>query len=620
MALCLANSLIARKGFNCYDQLVRYRWWQIHGYMSATGKCFDIGSATRTSLDEFSRRQKIFADEYQIPFEDMDYLSDEDLLHKFDVFCSEDGVAGNGALMRLAPLPLFFYQNPQQAVQFAGTSGKITHGDQKAVDACRYYSALIVAALQGETKEQILDQDFYQNHINWFHEESLHEEILKISQGSYKKEGGYDDGIRGKGYIVNALEAALWAFWADQNSFQKGVLAAINLGDDTDTTAAIYGQLAGAFYGYRNLPSNWIEQLYAKKFIETLSKWIQYEGQITKTDHPSQLPVLHDKQSIEEQKFPSIKPELVQPTKSDNIQKDVSPQKTSTNHITHHSDQNITSTDSDNKNIQHHRTEQFKDNPEIRAVPFIDRTSNIVQQFTRTSSSSTEDKNEQHSCPKTPDQDNSRNTFFTSVTSSRTSNSDPYPRQTSEKLFESPSRSSNQMREYESTLQLESPRSYPREYSSSTDKQSSPTSQRIQTRTQQTYQETNSTRPFSYQSTSKRKSDRIEKTSNCIDISSFSAWNINKKILLWTIHDVGQWLESLGGDYSRYVSIFKKDFVDGFRLVNFINNGVLIEYGITNENHRQTILNAVQLLRNDLLNAPPYGYRYTGIAKKKFYQ
>ncbi|CAF1454504.1 unnamed protein product [Rotaria sp. Silwood1] len=92
--------------------------------------------------------------------------------------------------------------------------------------------------------------------------------------------GGYNDGIRGKGYIVNALEAALWAFWCDENSFKTGALNAVNLGDDTDTTAAIYGQLAGACYGYQNLPKKWVKQIYAHNFITCLSKWIVYEGQL----------------------------------------------------------------------------------------------------------------------------------------------------------------------------------------------------------------------------------------------------------------------------------------------------------------------------------------------------
>lgn len=89
MALCLANSLIACEGFNCYDQLVRYRWWHIHGYMSSTGKCFDIGSATSQSLNEFSRRQRIFAEENNIPIDDLDFLSDENLLQKFNVFVAK---------------------------------------------------------------------------------------------------------------------------------------------------------------------------------------------------------------------------------------------------------------------------------------------------------------------------------------------------------------------------------------------------------------------------------------------------------------------------------------------------------------------------------------------------
>ncbi|CAF1576025.1 unnamed protein product [Adineta ricciae] len=279
MALCLANSLIARADFVPYDQLVRYKWWYRHGYMSSTGTCFDIGAATRESLEKFENRQRQFAKENNIPLEHIDSLSHDEFLKNFNVLCSEDGVAGNGALMRLAPVPLFFYKDPVKAVLYSGISGQITHGDRKAYDACRYYGALIVAALHGETKEQLLDNEFYEKHQDWFQGDELQQDVLDISKGSYKKQGGYDDGIRGKGYIVNALEAALWTFWADENSFRKGACAAVNLGDDTDTTAAIYGQLAGAYYGYRNLPSEWTEKIYAKKFLEILSKWIAYEGQ-----------------------------------------------------------------------------------------------------------------------------------------------------------------------------------------------------------------------------------------------------------------------------------------------------------------------------------------------------
>ena len=287
MSLCLANSLVARRDFILYDQLVRYKWWYRDGYMSSTGDCFDIGAATKKSIQEFEQRQRDFSREHGVEFEQMDHLSDPNLLSKFDVNCSEDGVAGNGALMRLAPVPLFFHRDPEVAVEYAGLSAKITHGDDKAVDACRYYAALIVAAVRGESKDKLLDRSFYKDHEKWFGKKPLHPDILNIAAGSFKKHGGYDDGIRGKGYVVDSLQAALWAFWKHPDSFEEGALAAVNLGDDTDTTAAIYGQLAGAVHGYSSLLKRWTEELYAKKFLACLSKWIAYEGKQWSDSRPS---------------------------------------------------------------------------------------------------------------------------------------------------------------------------------------------------------------------------------------------------------------------------------------------------------------------------------------------
>ena len=107
------TSLVAKGGYNPYDQLVRYKWWYKNGYMSSTGQCFDIGAATSQSLNEFERRQKRFASKYNIPPEEIDCFRDAKTLDKFEVYCSEDGVAGNGALMRLTPVPLFFYRSPR---------------------------------------------------------------------------------------------------------------------------------------------------------------------------------------------------------------------------------------------------------------------------------------------------------------------------------------------------------------------------------------------------------------------------------------------------------------------------------------------------------------------------
>ncbi|CAF1146541.1 unnamed protein product [Didymodactylos carnosus] len=280
MALCLAASLIVNGDFNPYDQLVRYKWWWKRGYLSSTGKCFDIGNATQESLNQFRQRQDSVQQRLQLSEDDIDSLPQSYVASVgFNVNCSRPGVAGNGALMRLAPVPLFFYRSPVHAIDYAGQSARLTHGDDKAVDACRYYAALICAALQGLSKDQLLHDNFYTVcfQSGWFGEKHLHNEVAAVARGSYKKKGGYSAGIRGKGYIVQALEAALWAFWSE-NSFREGALSAVNLGDDADTTAAIYGQLAGAHYGMKGIPEEWLKQLYAKDFIKCVGSWLHSNG------------------------------------------------------------------------------------------------------------------------------------------------------------------------------------------------------------------------------------------------------------------------------------------------------------------------------------------------------
>ena len=167
--------------------------------------------------------------------------------------------------MRLAPVSLFFYRTPRHVVRWAGESARLTHGDRKAVDACRYYAALIVAAVQQVSREDLLNEKFYETHRHWFSPADLHPEILRVAR------------IRSLVVMTMVSEAALWAFWST-STFKEGALASVNLGDDTDTTAAIYGQLAGAVYGSQRLPPAWIHKLYASDLFRCVSKWIHYEG------------------------------------------------------------------------------------------------------------------------------------------------------------------------------------------------------------------------------------------------------------------------------------------------------------------------------------------------------
>ena len=307
MALCLASSLITQHGFNPYDQMVRYTWWYKKGFLSSTGQCFDIGRSTRAALEEFCRRQNILKQQFRhAKDEDIDNLTLEQVrsVKDFSEYCGSSEEAGNGPLMRLAPIPLFYFRQPDIAVKLAGDSARLTHGDRKAVDACRYYAALIVAAIRGESKKELLSEQFYENHHPWFGTEKLHDEVLRVVRGSYKKARGYEDGIRGKSYIINTLEAALWAFWSDQDSFEQGVLKAVNLGDDTDTTAAVYGQLAGAYYDSSSVFHRWGGRVYAINLIICIGQWLYFEGNRSRNDTAQQQPQLTSRQQ-NQQRMPT---------------------------------------------------------------------------------------------------------------------------------------------------------------------------------------------------------------------------------------------------------------------------------------------------------------------------
>src|SRR5262245_49793651 len=221
MALCLAVSLVERQGFEPRDQMERYvRWWK-QGYMSSTGHCFDIGNTTSGALRHFQRTGEPLAG------------------------MTHPKTAGNGSLMRLAPVPMFYLNQPEVAIEQSGESSRTTHGAQTAVDACRYLGGLLVGAINGASKEALLSLNYSPIHGYW-DRHPLHPEIAAIAAGSYKRKN--PPAIQGTGYVVASLEAALWAFYRSFN-FREGCLQAVNLGDDADTTGAVYGQIAGAFYG-----------------------------------------------------------------------------------------------------------------------------------------------------------------------------------------------------------------------------------------------------------------------------------------------------------------------------------------------------------------------------------
>ena len=165
--------------------------------------------------------------------------------------------------MRLAPVPLFFARDPVKAIRYCGDSSRTTHGATEAVDACRYFGGLILGALQVAGKEELLSV-LYAPVAGLWEQAPLAAGIREVAAGSFKTKK--PPMIQGTGYVVRSLEAALWAFYTTED-FREGLLAVVNLGDDADTTGAVYGQLAGAFYGVDGIPGEWREVIHQKQEI-----------------------------------------------------------------------------------------------------------------------------------------------------------------------------------------------------------------------------------------------------------------------------------------------------------------------------------------------------------------
>jgi len=246
MALCMAESLLDCGGIQLEDHLKRYIDWWNNGHNSVTGHCFDIGNTVRTALGNYGCSGNI-------------YSGSDSLMS-----------AGNGSIMRLAPIPIYFRKwHLEEALNQCEESSRTTHQADECLIACRLFGFLIIRALNNEiSKENLLkvsEKDGEQ-----IDPENIAPKVKSIAFGSYITTPlPY---IRGTGYVVDSLEAALWAFYYSE-SFEEGALKAVNLGDDADTTGAVFGQIAGAFYGYESIPARWRAKLaWRKKILKIADK------------------------------------------------------------------------------------------------------------------------------------------------------------------------------------------------------------------------------------------------------------------------------------------------------------------------------------------------------------
>lgn len=248
MMLCLADSLVGKGRIDLRDQIERYIRWYRHGENSCTGTCFDIGMTVRSALSRYESNA--------IP----------------EAGSSSPNNAGNGSLMRLAPVAVFFAHDSEEvAMEAAKLSSITTHGESRCMQACELMALLLHRIFN--TKSLPSKDAFLAKVLNDYLalRPDSHADVRLIASGKFVEKSR--DEIHGSGYVIASLEAALWCF-THSESFEEGVLLAANLGEDADTTAAIFGQLAGAFYGRRNLPSQWKRIVAWESRLEQTALWL----------------------------------------------------------------------------------------------------------------------------------------------------------------------------------------------------------------------------------------------------------------------------------------------------------------------------------------------------------
>lgn len=211
-------------------------WWR-NGEYSCIGHCFDIGNTTREALQRYLETGRAFAGS------------------------SDDRSAGNGSLMRLAPVALYGIHDPVLASSLARQQSRTTHAAPQAIDACDLFVGLLrTAILTG-------DRSLAFRSVEW----SGHPSLSEIAKALYRRR--QRSRIKSSGYVVATLEAALWAT-ESTSSFEEALVLAVNLGDDADTVGAVTGQIAGALYGAEAIPRRWLQSLSWRQRIDALARWL----------------------------------------------------------------------------------------------------------------------------------------------------------------------------------------------------------------------------------------------------------------------------------------------------------------------------------------------------------
>lgn len=243
MALALADSLA--HGWDLNDQGRRYLAWWHTGAYSVTGRCFDIGGTTASGLMAFAT-------------------------HGDATQSGSPAGQGNGSIMRLSPISIRYSHllatQPAHLAELADASSAVTHAAPECRYAARILATILAGLIEGLPREQVLNPNGVLL-TPLLTDADIPLSILEVANGSYSNR--QPPVIRGTGHVVKSLEAALWAFETAPD-FSTAILRAVNLGEDSDTTGAIAGQLAGAYFGETGIPPDWLDGLARKDMLESV--------------------------------------------------------------------------------------------------------------------------------------------------------------------------------------------------------------------------------------------------------------------------------------------------------------------------------------------------------------
>lgn len=248
MTYCLAESLT--KQYNPDDIATNFIKWYRGGYWTARGDVFDIGIATSEALDRIINGETAL------------------LAGGF-----EENSNGNGSLMRILPLVFYLFDKPiEQRYLLTKEISSITHMHVRSVISCFYYLEFARCLILGIEKNEayhglkktvtafLMDRHINPDEIQQF-DRLLKADIFKLSAND----------IQSSGYVLHTLEASIWCILTEEN-YKDTILKAVNLGHDTDTTAAVTGGLAGIIYGYDGIPQQWINKLARSNDIRDLAE------------------------------------------------------------------------------------------------------------------------------------------------------------------------------------------------------------------------------------------------------------------------------------------------------------------------------------------------------------